>query len=201
MPTIAQGLARAGFSTAEPVAGTHSVRFIHRSGLPIECHLSPLRGSVYLIERSALMARTRSAIVIGSTCRVLQGGDMLAHICGHAPQNPRRRSMTWLVDAYLLIGREQALWPSFLEATMAMRVEVPALAALNYLRDRLHAPVPDAVLTELRRQTRSISSRGRRAAMRISLDARRLSVAGLWRSLCWRSRLAIRGRFTSIVQR
>jgi hypothetical protein len=197
MPRIADSLAAAGFPTTEPIAPTPGLRFIHRSGLPIECHASPFRSPCYPVDLDSLRARGRSAVIFGSTCRVLGAGDMLAHICGHALQNPRRLSMTWLLDAYLLIDREPDPWPSFLDAATSMRIELPAALILTYLRDRLKARVPDAVLTRLRREAAATTADLRRAAIAGTCLAGDEGVRRLWHSSGWRSRFAILRWFLS----
>ncbi len=197
MPYIAESLAAAGFPTSELIAQTPGIRFIHRSGLPIECHASPFRSPCYPVNLDSLRARGRSAVILGSTCRVLGAGDMLAHICGHALENPRRRSMTWLMDAYLLIDREPDPWPSFLEAATSMRIELPAAVILAYLRDRLKAPVPDAVLTRLRREAAATTADLRRAAIAAACLAGDGGARRLWRASGWTSRLAILRWFLS----
>jgi hypothetical protein len=191
MARAATALSATGFPTAEPIGDTGSMRFIHRSGLPMECHRSSVLAPCYPVDLDALRAQSRSAVILGSNCRVLGAGDMLAQLCGQAIQNPRGRSMVWLADAYLLIRREEGLWVSFLQAATAMRVELPAVAVLTYLRDRLNAPVPESILSELCREAETTSAERRQFALESVHSGEAQRARNLWRSSSWRSRVAI----------
>ncbi len=187
----ATALSAADFGDGQPIEHSPGTRFSHRSGLPIECHHTLLGPETTPDDLSVLLERSRSAAVLGTPVRVLAPADQLAHLCGHALQNPRRRTFAWVADAYLLIRHAPDVWDSLLEAATDLRVELPALVILTDLRDRFGSPVPEPVLIALR-QAAARTDRGRRNhTLRLVRQGGGVRLPRLLRHAGWRSRWAV----------
>ena len=75
-------------------------------------------------------------------------GRHLVHACVHASYSPRRGTLQWVCDAWLLADA-QPDWDVVLQASEFSGVALPQYVALRYLATELRVPVPDAVLQHL----------------------------------------------------
>ncbi len=80
----------------------------------------------------------------------------LAHLHKHGFQG-----WHWLYDMHLLVGqmREDMCWQELLRRCRVEGLELSAWAGLELLRDRLHSPIPDGVLLELKPASRGLHRR------------------------------------------
>lgn len=180
----------AGFQHSGPATESGGVRLTHGSGLSIECHTSLFKVPYYPATTEPLWNRSQASEVLSHSCRIPAATDMLAHLCGHAPWNPRRQSMNWIADAYLLLASGEFPWPPFLSTIHEWQIDLPAYAILRYLTKVLHSPIPESALAELRNAAARTDGLRKHAAIQgVRSSGNRLSE--LFRSASWPSRCAL----------
>jgi Uncharacterised nucleotidyltransferase len=187
---IASAAKAAGLGSSE-IANESGLRLTHGSGLPIECHFSLFKAAYYPVDDGAVWNRSQAAEVLGVSCRVPAATDMLAHLCGHVLWNPRRRSMTWLVDAYLLLAGGEFAWREFLDTIHQWQIDLPAFVILRYLSEVLRSPVPGFALAELRQGAARADGPPKPVVIRAVRSSGHKSYREIFRSVGWMSRYAI----------
>lgn len=76
--------------------------------------------------------------------------DQLFHVCVHGVQWSWTPQTRWIPDAMAILGSGVAIdWPRLCALAAPARLSFRLHAALDYLRRRLEAPVPETVLDEL----------------------------------------------------
>jgi hypothetical protein len=188
---IASASAAAGFRCSEIATEPGGVRLTHPSGLPIECHISLSKVPYYPVADDAVWNRSQNAEVLGVSCRVPAATDMLAHLCAHTLWNPRRQTMNWVTDAYLLLESGEFPWRPFLSTIHEWQIDLPAFVILRYLSEVLHSPVPEFALVELRDGAARTDGLRRKVAIRGVRSSGSKGFRELFRSASWPSRYAI----------
>jgi Uncharacterised nucleotidyltransferase len=188
---IASASAAAGFRCSEIATEPGGVRMTHPSGLPIECHISLSKVPYYPVADDAIWNRAQSAEVLGVSCRIPAVTDMLAHLCAHTLWNPRRQSMNWVTDAYLLLESGEFHWRSFLDTIHQWQIDLPAFVILGYLNQVLHSPVPEFALAELKEGAARTDGLRKQVAIRGVRSSGSKGFRELFRSAGWSSRYAI----------
>jgi hypothetical protein len=97
----------------------------------------------------------------GFPARTLNPADQLLHTCVHGAEWNPVPPLRWIADAMTILDRAagQIDWQRLVRQTKERRL-VPAVRdTLTYLQTRLDAPVPDAVLSDLRNAPVSLIER------------------------------------------
>ena len=81
--------------------------------------------------------------------RTLSPADQLLHVCVHGTKWAEPPGLRWIADAVHVLRAGGIDWERFARQAVARRFTLQARDALAYLRARLDAPVPAAVLTRL----------------------------------------------------
>jgi hypothetical protein len=126
------------------------VEWIHESGLPLIVHWDLFRIPFYRVELPELWSRCRMETLSGLSTRVLSPADNLMHICASRFDIEQRDSLRWACDAWFLLHRSPELdWEVLLRHASEGRMALPLFMTLNYLWEKLNAPIPPDVLQAL----------------------------------------------------
>lgn len=87
----------------------------------------------------------------GIATHALNPADQLLHTCAHGTGWNPVPPIRWVADAYMILARAQVDWSRLLRQAVAHELVTCLRHTLPYLRDALHAQIPDAALDELRR--------------------------------------------------
>jgi len=83
--------------------------------------------------------------------RALSPPDQLLHVCAHAMEWNAVAPVRWVADAMAVLSNTPHFdWDCFLQAALRRRLVYTLQRMLPYLRDLVAAPIPDAVLRQLR---------------------------------------------------
>jgi Uncharacterised nucleotidyltransferase len=141
-----------GFSRLGSPLGAkgQAVELVHESGLPLIIHRRLFRVPFYDISSADIWARSRIQTVSGSSIRLLSPADNLTHICGSVFDAGSHESLRWVCDAWFLIHRYPNLgWEILLNHASTGRMALSLFVTLDYLAERLNAPIPAGVLNRL----------------------------------------------------
>jgi hypothetical protein len=101
-------------------------------------------------------------------CPVLipSAADSLIHVCVHASYCSSRHSLRWISDAWFILDRNIDLdWDYLVGWGVRGRMALPLWITLSYLAQELDAPVPAAVLENLRSAAANTKRIGRQLAL------------------------------------
>ena len=86
------------------------------------------------------------------TTKALNPTDTLLHVCVHGARWSTMPPMRWVADAMMIIrvARDRIEWPRLLRLARNRRLSLPLGRALGYLIENMRAPIPPAVVNELR---------------------------------------------------
>ncbi len=88
--------------------------------------------------------------VYGQTARIPCATALLFHVCIHGLQWSWTGHTRWVADALTLLQSGRPVdWRALTQLASQSNMTVRLRAALEYLADRFHAPVPQSVLAEL----------------------------------------------------
>jgi hypothetical protein len=78
--------------------------------------------------------------------------DLLWHVCAHGAVGDQIPAIRWVADAWTILQNRRAGidWPQFVAAVQRRQLTLAVGRALVFLREEFNAPVPAAVITELR---------------------------------------------------
>ncbi len=85
----------------------------------------------------------------GPVVRALCPEHQLIHVCIHGARFDSNQDLGWVSDAYHILTNRELDWELVLESAKRHRVVSALHLALSYLCDKLHAPVPEAVMVRL----------------------------------------------------
>jgi len=154
VPDAMEALRGAGFrvGAGSPGSATSSAWVEHPSGFPVGLHtvlyrLPPWNAGACDAKRTAMRAE-----VAGCQVRVLSPAQALVHICCHGLTRGGPHSPSWIGDAWFLLGRTPAGldWEEVTAIAASGHQSIPLMVALEYLAERLAAPVPPRVFQVLR---------------------------------------------------
>jgi hypothetical protein len=99
--------------------------------------------------------------VDGSSVRGLCATDQLLHTCIHGMEWNTVSPLRWVADAAIIFDRDadRIDWDRLIRHAQQRRLILAARDTLTYLRDKFHAPVPQDVLSELRRTPVAVNDR------------------------------------------
>jgi hypothetical protein len=86
----------------------------------------------------------------GGRTRVLSPADQLFHVCVHGARHASEPGIRWIADAVVLIRAGDLDWARVLDQAARRRFVLRVRATLEFLKMAMDAPVPDAVLADLR---------------------------------------------------
>jgi hypothetical protein len=122
------------------------LRFEHDSGLPLAFHRAPFAGAAGAAAVHGCWARSRIREVGGVPARVLCPADALLQLCAHAPRSEGSGPLVRVCDAWFTIRRQPGPeWSILADAVRRCGVGPRVVGFLAYLRDELHAPVPESL--------------------------------------------------------
>ncbi|HEY2825571.1 MAG TPA: nucleotidyltransferase family protein [Gemmatimonadales bacterium] len=161
VPDVAFGaavaaLGRAGWS-AHPDEGTVlDARFTHaiqmfRGANSVDLHCHVLEESCEREADRDFWARAVPVTMNGAEARTLAPNDQMISLCVHGARNVLAAPhLRWLVDAAVIIQRFPIDWRQVTDAGVARHVAHPLADALETLRERTGAAVPDDAIARLR---------------------------------------------------
>ena len=166
----------------------HAYTFQDADGRQVDLHWgvfadNPLRVSDDPIWDGAVPITVRGASVLA-----LNPSDQLFHVCAHGASWNRVPTIRWVADAMAILEAAASAvdWDRVRTQAQTRRLTLPLRDALGYLRDVFDAPIPDSILTGLRRARTSVGERMAYAASTQSSELRGpwLSLYDLYRSHC-----------------
>jgi len=86
----------------------------------------------------------------GATIRVLSPADQLLHVCLHGARWAPEPAVWWIGDAATIVRAGGVDWDRIVAHAVTGRFVLRLRGALGYLRDRMEAEIPGAVLERLR---------------------------------------------------
>lgn len=94
----------------------------------------------------------------GVSTYALNPTDQLLHVCVHGAELNSVPSFRWVADAMMIINtaHSEIDWERLITQAQKRRLILQLSGALSYLRDRLDAPIPSAVLQGLQKTPVSI---------------------------------------------
>ncbi len=148
--------------------------FVHPCGLPVRVETRLFRPDYYRSAFDPLRERSATATVAGHAVRVLSPADSLLLACGHASWSPRRSTLQWACDAWMITHRCAVDWDVLVGAAEGSRLTAPLSVMLNYVRAELGARIPEDVPDRLARlpvpaQARDLALFGARHGARRSV--------------------------------
>ncbi len=156
LPAAREALEAAGFREMSPmppgaVPYLHSFGYHRDDGVEVDLHAYALMECCWPGVDDELRARATSADLLGRSMRVPAPEDQLLIACVHGLRWSARPTVHWAADAVTILERSVAelSWPIVVEAARQRGVVVPLHRALDFLRCRLEAPIPDDVLRAL----------------------------------------------------
>ena len=117
--------------------------------LPIELYTRLLNLPYYRLTWADASSRTRAATIGGVNTRILSAEDALLHVCVHASYSKSRDSLRWVGDAWHLIRANRINWKAVVDGAYSSRTSLPLVVTLRYLVERLGAPIPADVISQL----------------------------------------------------
>jgi hypothetical protein len=143
-----------------------SVRFEHKSGLPLGLHGRLFRLPYYQTPLEEVWSRSERQVIAGVSSRIMSMPDNLMHICGHASCCGNRESLRWVCDAWFILQRHSDLnWTSFVDCAIKSRLGLPLSITLGFLASEMQAPVPEYVLDRLNSAAHDTGSVGKSIAI------------------------------------
>ncbi len=129
----------------------HSLPFRHRDGMEIDLHWHVLVEDTGPGDDDGFWQRAIDFDFFGVAARTLSAEDHLLHTIAHGSWGSLNTTpLHWITDAVYLLRRFPGLdWERVVCEAESRRLSFLLQRALRYLRDAVHAPVPDAVLQEL----------------------------------------------------
>jgi hypothetical protein len=197
LPAAAAALQSAGFNPSDLRPPRGEPRFDHASGLPVELHTALYRTPFYDGCLSAIWDRARPGQIVGIDVRLISDTDLLVQSPVHASLVWQRQGLSWIVDLLTLLHRRATEsvpidWTAVTRTAIDARIALPLLVMYRYLAAELRAPIPEAVIEELRSaaaRTRALQQLAALEGLRADPRQRRLKVIAL--ASGWRSRAAI----------
>jgi hypothetical protein len=136
----------------------HAWQFIRRDGEMCDLHWHPVVRCFNPEIGGRFWSASDSVPVANRVIRVPCATDQLFHVCAHGLQWSWTPQTRWIPDAMTIlasgapVGSSAAVdWERLYELAIAARMTVRLQAALDYLRARLEAPVPQDILHRLSR--------------------------------------------------
>jgi hypothetical protein len=165
----------------------------HPTGLPLRLHRTIGVPPCYLPSQPEIRARAEESVIAGASSRVLSAADQVLDSTIHGATDASRSDLRWICDLWHLVNAGDAVdWDSLLDAASEGALTLPLTVVLDYLATRLGAPIPDAVLVELRHRAARLDPVQVEAAVFAAVDGiRTASRALLGRSSTLRERLSL----------
>jgi hypothetical protein len=124
---------------------------VHPCGLPVRVETRLFQPDYYRSDFDPLLERGATASVAGCAVRVLSPADSLLLACGHASWSPRRSTLQWACDAWMITHRSTVDWDVLVGAAEVSRLTAPLGVMLSYVRAELDARIPEDVPDRLAR--------------------------------------------------
>jgi Uncharacterised nucleotidyltransferase len=135
------------------VLGTfHAIGFT-RQDAGLDLHWHAMEEANFRGADLPFWAAARDMTFEGVATHALCPADMLLHVCAHGSRWDPVPPIRWVADAYVILQRDGAGidWQRLVEQTERLHLSLAVHAALNYLRDRFAADVPELVIEQLAR--------------------------------------------------
>ncbi|CAN5199208.1 hypothetical protein BH24PSE2_BH24PSE2_08770 [soil metagenome] len=144
----------------------HVHQYIHTTGLPLVLHTALLLLPHYRAGSDDIWANSESAVLGGVESRMLSPCENLINVCGHASYSRGRMNLRWVCDAVLILRRHPEIeWESVIQRVRQYRLVLPLAVMFEFLAQQLEAPIPQPVLTDLKREAESANRSDREAAI------------------------------------
>jgi hypothetical protein len=140
---------------------TPSYAFRDRQNHELDLHWQVLHHSRQPDADDEFWAAMRDAECRGLRVKVLDPADQLLHVIAHGLRWNQVPPLRWVIDAVLILRQPETGLDVMRLVEQAQRrcLVVPVRQALEYLKQRFDAPVPDAAIATLRRSPTSFLER------------------------------------------
>jgi len=127
--------------------------FRNREGQELDLHWYILIENRYKMADHDFWEHAASVRIKDEATKILNPEDQLLHVCVHGTKWNSIPMLHWIADAVTIINKRisDINWDRFLDQTQKHRFVLQIKAALNYLKERFHVPVPQEVLTHISR--------------------------------------------------
>jgi hypothetical protein len=126
----------------------HSLNFVHGNGGKLDLHWYVSAEARHPGDDEELWRAAVPLLLEGTPTRALDATHQLFHVLAHAYASAARH-LRWIADARVLLTGASIDWTRFMALARTRRLVLPVAAALAWLRENLHAPVPASVLAAL----------------------------------------------------
>lgn len=171
---------------------TKNALFQHHSGLPIAIHTHPL-GPRHLNGDLEVFVTPNRRIPIENGWMVIPSVEaLLVHVLGHATYSPRRHTLRWVTDAWMILARCQSIdWQNVLARVAKHRLDLALSILFEYLVS-LDAPIPAHVRDQLAARARQADRQMLEAAIGDLVCAYGKDLTSFWRRTpTWAGRLSL----------
>ena len=141
-----------------------------------------------------MISRVTTAVIAGTTVRVLSTPDLLVHVCAHVAAGHAPDSTGWVADLATLARHgmfSQSDWDRIVDVASRGGLALPLFTMLRYIDHEIGVSVPPRALSELAECGSHASATARDAALDTACRGNHLKARAIFRRSGWRSRLQI----------
>lgn len=148
-------LERSGWSPAYRITPSfrrvkHAALFEDRAGRHCDLHWRILEESSQPADDEDLWSASDEIEFLGQRTRILSPADQLLHVCVHGARWAPEAGIRWIADAMLIIAAGGIDWLRLADGAGKRRFVLRMRESLEFLRTAFGAPIPEAVVADLR---------------------------------------------------
>ena len=177
----ALGLRPARPRVADLIRYQHSVRMVHDTGEALDLHWHVLAECVHRDADHGFWKRAVPIHVLDAPSVALGPTDALLHAIVHGMRWNAEPTVRWVADAMTILrSSEDAIdWVGLEREATRLQVVLRLRSGLEYLEERMDAPIPYRALTRLRGTRAASIEHLERRVLTLGADGRRLQVGHL----------------------
>jgi hypothetical protein len=158
VPQAVALMEKCGWHCAEPVPPdrltgcSYAGKWMNRAGQQIDLHWHLLPEGRQPGIDDDVWTRAAEIEIGGGKFPGMNATDLLWHVCAHGSVGDQIPAIRWVADAWTILQNRRAGidWPQLVAAVQQRQLTLAVGRALVFLREEFNAPVPAAVITELR---------------------------------------------------
>ena len=148
--------------------GRDSPTLVHRELPPVSFHARLVETPFYHLPEVEMISRVTTAVIAGTTVRVLSTPDLLVHVCAHVAARHAPDSTGWVADLATLARHgmfSQSDWDRIVDLASRGGLALPLFTMLRYIDHEIGVSVPPCALLELAECGSHASATARDAAL------------------------------------
>ena len=169
------GLRPARPRVADLIRYQHSVRMVHDTGEALDLHWHVLAECVHRDADDGFWTRAVPIRVLDASSLALGPTDALLHAIVHGMRWNAEPTVRWVADAMTILrSSEDAIdWVGLHREASRLRVLLRLRSGLEYLEDKMNAPIPHRALARLRSTPTAAIEHLERRVLTLGSDGRR----------------------------